>query len=257
MKIEGYDAAEIQRRAEELHIKPKDYRPLIADVRTDEAAAAKRLGKAGKTGDETIVRDKDKNPIGRIPTGRGGVVKFAIEDANYTAAIKKLERLKNHIEENGERVFGPQATKDRQTLYDDAGIAVGIVSPLGKTDTALEHEFGTLGKSGAYTAQGANLEAINRKIEEVKTNQQMYRNQTLTPITPEELADIDARGKGGAAGVPPKAEEAKPTPKASGAPSRPEKNDLLRGRLIHLRDDTSKPQDIRDGAKAKLKELGF
>lgn len=140
--------------------------------------------KADDKADHETVRDENGNKIGRVPTGRGGAQAFATRDADYTRALTQLEALKADIKDNGGRVLLPEAVKRRQTLKENADIAVATVSPLGKTDEAMKKEAASIGQSGAYTLTGANPEAVARKIEELKDQRERYRKATLIPLKP-------------------------------------------------------------------------
>lgn len=148
-----------------------DYTKAKANAAEDESTAVREKGADG------VIRI-----VGHVPTGRGGAQGFATRDADYARAAKQLEALKKDIEENGERVFLPEAVKRRTTLKHNADIAVATVSPLGKTDEAMKAEAGSIGSSGAYSLTGANPEALDNKIEELKGQRQRYRDETLIPV---------------------------------------------------------------------------
>jgi len=176
MKEDGKKDSEIAARAAQLGIPPKTYLPSLKEVRAGSAAAAKA------DNDASVVRDEQGNPIGHVPTGRGGAQGFATRDADYARAAAQLEALKKDIDENGARVFMPEAVKRRQTLKKNADIAVATVSPLGKTDEAMKLESGSIGKGGDWSLMGANPEAVANKIEELKGQRERYRKETLIPL---------------------------------------------------------------------------
>lgn len=148
-----------------------------------------KTGKSKKDEDEsTVVRDDNGKPIGRVPTGKGGAQGFATRDADYSRAQEQLEALQKDIDENGSRVFLPSAVKRRNTLMHNAGIGVATVSPLGKTDEAMKAEMGSIGEGGSWSLMGANPEAVTNKINELKTQRQKYRNETLIPMKADEAA---------------------------------------------------------------------
>jgi hypothetical protein len=178
-----------------------------------DATLADKKAKRDEKGDAEIVRDDKGDPIGRVPTGRGGAQGFATRDADYHRAEKTLVALISDVEQNGGRVFTPEAVKRRNTLSSNAIIGVATVSPLGKTNEAQELEAKSIGSSGAYTATGANLDALKRKLDEIKSQRQQYRTQTLRPLDEEGApAAASAAPKRGA-----KAETPKKAPKQNGA----------------------------------------
>ena len=81
--------------------------------------------------DATSVRDESGAVIGHVPTGRGGAQGFATRDADYGRAIDQLQALADHIEKHGNRV-GPAEAKARDTLYNNAAIALRRCLRLGK-----------------------------------------------------------------------------------------------------------------------------
>lgn len=150
-------------------------------------------GPGGKI-EKDVVFDENGNPIGRVPSGRGGAAAFDTRDADYGRAEGTLQRLLDDVDKNGSRVLDPDAIKRRNSLYDNAVIGVATVSPLGKTEEAQKLEAGSLGSAGAPnltkegvvgTVAGANRDAIARKLSEIKEQRQRYRTQTLLPLTPE------------------------------------------------------------------------
>jgi hypothetical protein len=146
----------------------------------DREAAKKE--KAAEKEDTTAVRDEGGAVIGHVPTGKGGAQGFATRDADYGRGEEQLQALLDDVKKNGGRVLSPEAIKRRETLYHNAVIGVATVSPLGKTNEAMEQEAGSLGKSGGLSLVGANPEAIQRKIDELRTQRERYRTQTLIPV---------------------------------------------------------------------------
>lgn len=139
--------------------------------------------------DTTIVRDEKGQPIGYVPTGKGGAQGFATRDADYSRGEQMLQGLLTDIEQNGTRVMSPEAVQRRAALHKNAIIGVATVSPLGKTDEAQKLEAASIGPSGAPDMHdktgmlmGANPEAIRRKLEELRTQRERYRAQTLIPL---------------------------------------------------------------------------
>lgn len=185
-----------------------------------------KKGAAGAAEDEqTIVRDDNGKPIGRVPTGRGGAQGFATRDADYSRAQEQLEALKRDIDEHGSRVFLPDAVKRRNTLMHNAGIGVATVSPLGKTDEAMKAEMGSIGEGGSWSLMGANPDAVSNKIQELKTQRQKYRNETLIPLKGDEAARYQGGGASPGAGSP------AATPSGAGEPigtKRPDKHGVMR-----------------------------
>jgi len=158
----------------------------FAGARSREGA---QRDKNSEKADETTVRDENGNPIGYVPTGKGGAQGFATRDADYGRGEQMLQSLLNDVEKNGDRVMTPEAIQRRATLHKNAIIGVATVSPLGKTDEAQKLESASIGPSGAPSLEdkssifiGANPEAIRRKLDELRTQRQRYRAQTLIPL---------------------------------------------------------------------------
>jgi hypothetical protein len=215
-------ATEAQRR-ETNYEKRREFN--IRDQERRDAAARAAEAKKEKqkdADDKEIVRDESGKPIGRVPTGRGGAQGFSTRDADYGRAERQLEELLTDVEKNDKRVLSPENIKRRETLFNNAVIGVATVSPLGKTNEAMEKEAGSLGSSGGMSLMGANPEAIKRKIEELKQQRNQYRQQTLRPLddagvpearsAPEKTAKPDAHAE-----LRAKADEA--DRKASGKPA--------------------------------------
>lgn len=163
----------------------------LVDKLQNDYKTGKGGGAGGEEDEKTTVRAEKNDPsgapagsvIGRVPSGKGGAQGFAKQDAEYGRAIGQLEALAKDIEEHGERVFAPSKVKRRETLMNNATIGVGTVSPLGKTDTALGEEKGSIGGTGgSWSIMGANGDAVKSKIEELKEQRLRYRDQTLIPI---------------------------------------------------------------------------
>jgi len=153
-----------------------------------EAAAAKKEKTAEKE-DTTAVRDENGNVIGHVPTGRGGAQGFATRDADYARGEEQLEALLDDVVKHGSRVVDPAKAKRRDALYKNALGGVVTVSPMGKTNEAMEIEKGSIGESGGLTPHsiggavvGANPEAIARKIKELRTQRERYRKEVLIPV---------------------------------------------------------------------------
>lgn len=162
--------------------------------------------------DNTTVRAEENDPsglpagsvIGHVPTGKGGAQGFATRDADYGRGKEQLEALLNDIDKYGSRVKSAEAIKRRNTLYHNAVIGVATVSPLGKTNEAMEAEAGSLGPSGSpditdlhsvvssigSVATGANRDAVARKIKELEDQRARYRRQTLIPVKPGSRDDV-------------------------------------------------------------------
>lgn len=176
--------------------------------------------------DENIVRDENGVPIGHVASGRGGAQAFATRDADYARAIDQLKALQKDVTENDTRVFTPEAMRRRAALYHNAIIGVATVSPLGQTNEAMEQEAGSVGASGAGKGVivGANPDAIAHKIEEMETQRERYRKETLTPIqaAPSPATQPPPFVPGPPAGAPPAAPAASsPAPQALPPPVAP------------------------------------
>lgn len=203
----GASGAELNAFAQANKIDNKRQDQLIQ--RGEKLAAGNRadakLAGTGGSGQLIVVRDDQGNPIGKAPSSRN-VHQITTRDADYARSADQLQRLLDDIEKNGNRVFTPEAIKRRNTLFENAKIAVATVSPLGKTDEAMKTESASLGSSGAPSVHdklgilaGANPDAIRQKIEELKVQRQRYRHEELTPLTPEE---VTAATKGRGTGIP-------------------------------------------------------
>lgn len=160
-------------------------------------------GGTGAGGMSNVVHDEKGNPIATVASGRN-VQQVTTRDADYGRAASQVQAYLEDIKQNGARVFTPEAIKRRQALYENAKIAVATVSPLGKTDEAMKTEAASLGAPGTPTsvlgmAAGANPSAVAAKLEELRRQRQAYRNEAMTPLTPEERARA-TRGRG--IGVP-------------------------------------------------------
>lgn len=147
--------------------------------------------------DTTVVRDENGNPIGHVPSGKGGAQGFASRDADYKRAIEQLEALKADVDQNGSRVILPSSVQRRNTLKQSADIGVATVSPLGKTDEAMKKESASIGGGGALGLNadvllGAQPEAIQRKIAEIQMQRDRYRRETLIPLRDGEPSDRPA-----------------------------------------------------------------
>lgn len=156
--------------------------------RATEGIARAELGikqqKAAGTEDKTAVFDDQGRLIGHVTGGRGGAQAFSARDADYTRAEHALAALYQDIQQNGERVFSPDAIKRRNSLHKAAVGGVATVSPLGKTIEALHNEEAQIGQSGALgfnlgAVAGANPEALARKIGEIRDQRERYRAQSL------------------------------------------------------------------------------
>ncbi len=182
-------------------------RQIMADVGKVEHQQDIELNKADK--DETrIIRDPDTGePIRKAQTAKGAS-SFATRDVQLGDAAHRMQELADDIKEHGRKVVKPEDVQRRVTKYANAIIAVGIVSPLGKTNESLHLEGRSIGLPGAFdpthiqesltslvTSEGANLDAIVRKVAEMKKNRQSYRN-TLPELTPEEKKKYANRGGG-------------------------------------------------------------
>ena len=99
------------------------------------------------------MRDEKGQPIGRVPTGRGGAQGFATRDSDYARAEQQVQALLDDVKEHGDRVFTPDNIRRRQSLTENAKIGVATISPLGKTNEAMEAEGASIGAHGA--AMGA------------------------------------------------------------------------------------------------------
>jgi len=150
-----------------------------------EDRALTAITKTGATGDKTVVMDPDTGKkLGYVVGGKGGAAAFGTRDSDYGRALQQLEALKKDVVENGNRVLLPESVKRRNALKNNADIAVATVSPLGKTDEAMKKESASIGGGGAAGLNtdilaGANPDAINNKIKELKEQRERYRKSQL------------------------------------------------------------------------------
>lgn len=172
-------------RAQIVHMRNED-RVAGANAESERIKALASGQKVSDTEGKTAVFAPDKNPdgsqrlLGYVTSGRGGAQKFSEADAAFTNAKSALTKLDADIEQNGARVFTPEAVKRRDFLKKNANIAVGAVSSLGNTDSAHDQEFASIGSSGAgLSLYGANREAISAKIAELGDRQERARTQGL------------------------------------------------------------------------------
>jgi hypothetical protein len=165
----GYYNAKTSRMAEEARSELE--RSKASQVTDKEGKTAVFAPELGPNGAQRV--------LGYVTSGRGGAQAFSQNDANYTKAINSLKAYYDDIVQNGERVFGIEATKRRNALKANADIAIGTVSSLGKSDEALAKESASIGSSGGYSLVGANPEAVQKKIAEVRDQQERYRTQGL------------------------------------------------------------------------------
>jgi hypothetical protein len=162
----------------------------------DELGLAKLAAKGGgKAPDETdVVRDENGIPRWHVQKGRGGVVGFTQQDAAIKNAVDALSTLKA----SGKTI--PSSALYKNPEYDNARIALGGVSALGKNEEALEAESGTL-RSGLLGR--IDPAAIDAKIAELTARRETNRKESLRPLTPDELRAFGVAGPGQTAMVTP------------------------------------------------------
>jgi hypothetical protein len=146
--------------------------------------------------DPTTVRDDTGKIIGHAPTAKQAM-QFITRDADYSRGEDTLVGLLEDIKRTGNRALSPEEAKQRLTKYASAVIGVATVSPLGKTNESQKLEANSIGASGSWdpehpvesVALGANPEAIQRKIEELRRQRDRYRTQTLAPPRGKDLEE--------------------------------------------------------------------
>jgi len=156
--------------------------------------------KNDETGLVNVGRDAQGNPIilGRAVAGRGGPLAIAQQDIQNTTAVNAMKALLADVKDTGEHPLTPAHIARRQGLEADAKKAMAVVSPLGKSNEALEVEGASAGIHGAFRNifQGANPGLIEHQLKILEERQQAYRDQATVPLTPEEKAKFTARHPG-------------------------------------------------------------
>lgn len=209
---------QIDRRAFELKIPPDakagrtSVKTILDKIKEEGAIKGqedKELTISGKEKDK-LVRDPDTGKVYGKAESPKAAAKFRTDDINYKDAAHRMQELAEDIKAHGAKVTDPTDVARRVTKFANAVIAVGIVSPLGKTNETLHLETDSIGIPGTLdpshlresitklvTTNGANLEAVQAKVKEILHKRQMFRN-TLAPVTEDEIkkfsGNVDAPG---------------------------------------------------------------
>jgi hypothetical protein len=201
-----------------------------SNIATAKSTQAKNYAEAGKASAEAgkakasgldekdVIRDRNGTPIGIVGSGRGGAQGFATRDANFSGASRQLQALLDDVAKNGDSPRGVDAIRRRQGLEQAAKLAITTVSTAPQTKETMESEGATIGVpgtglGGVLSGQilGSNPALIQRKLEDIKRQQLLYRRETLRPLSgtgviPEnmlsQLGDEPARAAGPPPGTP-------------------------------------------------------
>lgn len=167
-------------------VRAKNYAEANAAGITAKAALAKAQG----IDEKDVIRDRTGNPIGIVGSGRGGAQGFATRDANFSGASRQLQALLADIAQNGESPRGVEAIRRRQGLEQAAKLAITTVSTAPQTKETMEAEGATIGVpgtglGGVVSGQvlGSNPALIQRKLDDIKRQQLLYRRETLRPLS--------------------------------------------------------------------------
>jgi hypothetical protein len=208
-----------QRFVDKLAVKykiPLVGKPTTVNARTIfqdwQTASGKAAGQEGKEhvltekDEKEVVRNEKGMAIGRVTSGKGGAQGFTTRDVQFGDAARRVKDLADDIRENGATInpLDNAAIIRRATKYANAIIALGVVSPLGKTNESLKLEAESLGfSSGAISPDhlidslkkailyGANLDAVESKFKDINGVRNQYRTQTLIPLSAEEKSKFN------------------------------------------------------------------
>ncbi len=155
---------------------------------------------------DKLVRDPDTGKVYGKAESPKAAAKFRTDDINYKDAAHRMNELAEDIKAHGAKVTDPTDVARRVTKFANAVIAVGIVSPLGKTNETLHLETDSIGIPGTLdpthlresitrlvTTNGANLEAVQAKVKEILHKREMFR-KTLAPVTEDEIKKFSNSG---------------------------------------------------------------
>lgn len=197
----------IDREAVRLKI-PLTGKPNTLNARQIKADLLKEAsGEARAEGLDLKHDEAEANKIVRFdgkPAAIAGSAKIAAKAADDDVArgdaITRLKELAHDIKTKGGKIdpTDPNAVQERVSKFANAIIAIGIVSPLGKTNETLHLETKALGIPGVpdwehlteslrqyVTTNGANLANVERKIEETIRNREAHRAK-FQPLTDEQ-----------------------------------------------------------------------
>jgi hypothetical protein len=232
MKQDGADPAAIQRRAEQLHIKPKDYLPVIKDVEAGNKPGGGGIGSVRQNAVLGNLAEAEKAAKDITP---GGVSMDSIQKLQTNEETSKAA---HHSAEGG--VFGNLAARAaRMTGAAARGRYDGIPEDQQKKITAAEQVITHL----TEMQQGKNIETLEQYrdryspyVPGLSEAEVRRREKALPGLVKEQRAIQDPAGVGlkrqkAAEGPDPRIEQAKAVladPKASARLSPAERAYLLK-----------------------------
>lgn len=206
--------AQVDRRALELKIPPVakagriSVKTILDNIK--ETGAINKVDHTVEDKDRTrIVYDPETNKPYAIAQTAKNAATFMKQDVQLGDAAHRLEELANHIAKYGKKIdpTNQELTQERIRKFANAVIAIGIVSPLGKTNESLHLETESIGIPGTIDwahmspgeiakyalSYGASEKGIRDKVAEIKHNRQMYRN-TIPHLSDEEIKKFSSGG---------------------------------------------------------------
>ena len=205
MKQDGADPAAIQRKAEELHIKPKDYLPVIKDVEAGQKPGANPVDKRGGDPDQRV----DGEVFGHAPN-IGGRLNPEIAHAdtrvgNARGLIDAFQELRDDVAQNGNNLFpGTVKSRNRQALIANIQAAKRVAESLPASEGGLHLEEEQMPGSGQLIGLSTSPELIDKSIARIRAK-----------VNEQNRAMVHDSAKQAAKGTP--AEAAKAEPKAAAA----------------------------------------
>jgi hypothetical protein len=175
MKQDGATPADIQRKAEELRIKPKDYLPVIKDVEAGQKPGANPVDKE----EATQIRGVDGEIFGHAPN-IGGRLNPEIAHAdtrvgNAKALIGAFQELRDDVAQNGNNL-APFTVKsrNRSALIANIQAAKRVAEALPASEGGLHLEEEQMPGSGQLFGLSTSPELIDKSIARIrdKVNEQ-------------------------------------------------------------------------------------
>lgn len=160
--------------------------------------------------EDKAVRDPSTKKVIGLATTAKDAAKLRGDLINLREAAHRMDRLAEEVEKNGTRIDPTDfnAVQRRITAFKNAIIAIGVVSPLGKTNETLHLETSVLGPSGTVNedglkkyilSSGAYLPGIKEKAKEMHDKINNTIN-SLTPLSPEQEKALNGAQVGGGGG---------------------------------------------------------